>query len=74
MITKIIIRGFILYQIEITFSINNIIKSKNHNTNIRELIVDNMPKKLLFHWYMKVRITQHAKATAIIRGTIFELL
>lgn len=69
-----IIRGFILYQIEIIYSNNSIIISKNQSTKIQELSVQITSRILLFHWYIKVHITIMANATAIINGIIFELL
>ena len=74
MITHNVIRGLILYQIDILCSINNITNKINQSTNIQEPIVHTISNILLFHLYIKVHITRMARITAIIIGINFELL
>ena len=72
MMTHIVIRGLILYQIWMMFSINKIIINKNPSTKIREPIVHIMSRILLSHWYMKVHITRMARIIEIIKGINLE--
>ena len=68
----IIIRGLILYQMEIIFSTNSIIISKNQSTKIQEPIVHIISRILLSHRYMKVHITRMARIIEIIKGINLE--
>ena len=54
-IVPIIIRGFILNQIEMKCSINKKIKSRNISTRDQDQKVHNMIKSLLFHAYHVVQ-------------------
>ena len=51
----IIIRGFILYRIQIICSQTSIAAMKKHNTKIRDEMVHTMSRNLLFPWYMIVK-------------------
>lgn len=51
-----IIRGLILYRMEIRFSIESNIVSINARTNTQEPIMPIISKNCLFHWYINVKV------------------
>lgn len=60
------IRGLILYRMEIKFSIDNNIVSINASTNSQEPIMPTISKNWLSHWYINVKVIM----IEVARGTI----